>query len=915
MKLFVIRRSSLCSRPRGLGVGFCLDAHGPADRTPAALLMGAAMLAAFGAEAGAQAPSLQFALSGKHQLPPVLETTTAMVRGDVDGDGDLDLVTCSGDQSWRNRLYLNDGSGIFTDVTATNLPAAPFFGSSLALGDIDGDGDLDLVIGSGSWLGGQDVLFLNNGSGVFTDVTAARLPTTTLSYNASVALADFDGDGDLDLLLGRGGQGLAWLLHDSLLLNDGRGNFTDATATHWSVGYRDTTCLAVGDVDGDGDLDVVLGSGGYLGRRSTLWINNGSGVFRGASAGMLPAFVALDSVALGDVDGDGDLDLLAGNGTGHGLFLNNGSGTFASASSNQLPGWTGYSQDVALGDIDGDGDLDLVFANAGYQATGEQNRIFVNDGTGTFTEATAGNLPASCDTSTCVVLGDVDGDGDLDLMFGNGSRSPDRNCLYLNDGRGHFDDGAARELPDVIGDVVSVALGDIDGDGDLDLAVGKQGGYYSFWLQNRLYLNDGNGSFTDATAARMPVFLDHTWMVAFGDIDRDGDLDLAIANGPSRQNRLYLNNGQGTFTDATGSRLPAISDWSTSVAFGDVDGDRDLDLVFGNWGQQTRLYLNSGSGGFVDVTSTRLMGLAIANTNAVAFGDVDGDGDLDLVVGNSSNSTYGMQNHLLINNGGLGSFSDFTSIRMPVVLDRTNALALGDVDRDGDLDIVAGNQGQDQLLLNNGNGFFTLATASHLPVDSDSTRAVQLSDVDGDGDLDLVAGTGIKNRLYLNDGNGIFTDATATAMPAGSDGGQAVAVGDIDGDADPDQLLVGTWRNFVYRNLHRQLHTPYTLRPGYPFPLDLHAANTTASSILIALPFLSWTRVRVPLPPYGSIGITPDAGLGLAVIPSATGVARIVVNVPNQPALVGLQVFAQAMFVSAGGGIQLSNVTADRGLR
>ena len=118
--------------------------------------------------------------------------------------------------------------------------------------------------------------------------------------------------------------------------------------------------------------------------------------------------------------------------------------------------------------------------------------------------------------------------------------------------------------------------------------------------QNRLYLNDGTGTFVDATASRMPTDPDNTQAVACGDVDGDGDPDLVFGNfGTAFQNRLYLNDGTGTFADVTAARMPMDTDLTAAVAYCDVDGDGDPDLVLGNRGQ-SRLYLNDGTGTFTD---------------------------------------------------------------------------------------------------------------------------------------------------------------------------------------------------------------------------------------------------------------------------------------------------------------------------
>jgi hypothetical protein len=162
----------------------------------------------------------------------------------------------------------------------------------------------------------------------------------------------------------------------------------------------------------------------------------------------------------------------------------------------------------------------------------------------------------------------------------------------LNNGTGTFIDATAALLPVVSDDTHAVVLGDCDGDGDLDLIVGNHGKRVG--QQNRLYLNNGAGRFSDVTATRMPTFSEATGALATGDIDGDGDLDLVVGDGyPAQQNRLYLNSGAGLFSDVTATRMPALLDTTAALALGDVDGDGDLDIVVGNRsGQQNRLYLN-----------------------------------------------------------------------------------------------------------------------------------------------------------------------------------------------------------------------------------------------------------------------------------------------------------------------------------
>ncbi|MEZ6097863.1 MAG: FG-GAP-like repeat-containing protein [Pirellulaceae bacterium] len=326
--------------------------------------------------------------------------------------------------------------------------------------------------------------------------------------------------------------------------------------------------VGLGDFDGDGDLDAFFTGGTGVG--SSVWLNDGSGLFHdsGWRTGVTENQVF---VAIGDVDGDNDLDAYVVSTTADRLYLNDGAGNFSD--SGQALG-TFVSNEVVLGDVDQDGDLDAVVAV--FTET-EANVLFMNDGLGGFTQS---DQELGFGQTMGIALGDLDGDQDLDVMVAN-SGTP--NQVFLNIGGGQFIDSMQR-LGDF--DTRHITLGDLDGDGDLDAfeVHTKESEAYN---PSRVWLNDGTGSFSDAGQGIGDAT---TSQAALGDIDLDGDLDVLTANWFDEPNGLWLNDGRGGFINS-GQVIGTAT--SSQVAFGDLDGDGDLDVVIANFsGATSKVWLN-----------------------------------------------------------------------------------------------------------------------------------------------------------------------------------------------------------------------------------------------------------------------------------------------------------------------------------
>jgi len=352
-----------------------------------------------------------------------------------------------------------------------------------------------------------------------------------------IALADLDGDGDLDAFLANGRNEMPE--PNTVLLNDGKGNFHNSGQ---ELGNRESRAVILQDFDYDGDIDALV---------SDIWMgeyfwNEGDGDFLHSREIMFPDtdgyFVGLWRFQAADLNGDNKLDLFLNGCCGGGVSNGpdnwrtiNAFNTVWLSNEKNLPGPTsqkmgqGNSEAVALGDLDGDGDLDAFIANSvhldetGKTVDYDANDVWLNNGAGIFTDSTQ---RLGDQRSYSIALGDLDGDGDLDAFVGNIGADE----VWLNDGNANFINSDQR-----LGSSLTryLCLADLDGDGDLDAIVGSD-------TVGGIWLNDGKGNFED-TNQRLSY--SRGYAITVGDVDGNGTVDIVA--GKLASAKVWYNDGTG----------------------------------------------------------------------------------------------------------------------------------------------------------------------------------------------------------------------------------------------------------------------------------------------------------------------------------------------------------------------------------
>jgi hypothetical protein len=607
----------------------------------------------------------------------------------------------------------------------------------------------------------------------------------------AIAAADFNGDGHPDVVTANNNQTV------SVLLGDGKGNLGAKSDSPSGVSPTiGAAAIGVADFNADGNPDVALGG------------QDGIAILLGASGGTFkaPAMFSADShihsLALGDFNGDGFVDLAAVDDNAGKVLVFHGDGTGAFAPDSQLP--TGqYPGEIAVGDLNGDGRDDVVLTDPGA-GTVLSYLSLASGGFAPPKSAPAGTVPSP------VALADFNGDGRLDAAVGDQFESNVE--FFPGDGSGGF---GARLTTPVQSLPYFLTAGDFNGDGrrdavaaggDLSILLGRESGGFSLpasYASNstgaavadfnrdgnpdlvtvavtevRLFLGDGKGR----AAGILSVDISHSGAaVLTADLNGDGDPDLVTLGA------VYLGKGNATFSAPI--PFPAPGEGFSPMAVADVDGDGKLDLAIASPAYPGVAILRGlGNGAFGTPQIFPLSG----NPFMPAFDDFNGDGRPDLAVATLGTVAIGF-------NAGGGTFTDGPLLPVPA-----EALAVADFNGDGKPDIVAATYGDYtfQILLGKGNGQF------QAPVIFDGLPSqaffVLAQDFNGDGHADLALACGYGNAvvIVLGDGAGGFGTPKVYTLSPGfdfTDGPYILTAGDFDGDGNLDVAAAAFTRIAILR--------------------------------------------------------------------------------------------------------------------
>ncbi len=541
----------------------------------------------------------------------------------------------------------------------------------------------------------------------------------------------------------------------------------------------ENSSIAFADVDGNGSSDVLITGENSEDKSITiLYLNDGEGNFR-ESTGSSFKGVQRSSVAFADVDGNGSLDVLISgiddlDQITSTLYINDGTGNFTESIGTPFEGVLDGA--IGFSDVDGNNTQDVLITGSGIA------KLYANNGTGQFSEVAG--TPFAGVIQGSVSFADVDGNNTEDVLITGGATK-----LYVNDGNGNFTEQMGTPFGGV--SISDTDFADIDNNGTQDVLIAGDAG---FGPSISLYANDGAGNFSLVTDAPFDAVRYST--VNFEDVDGNGSADVVISgdNVSAYITKLYVNDGAGNFSEVPDAPFRGVA--GGSIAFADVDGNSSQDIlitglstVAGTDSPVAKLYVNDGSGNFLEATNSPFKS---GKLGSIAFSDVDGNNTQDVILSGRVD-TNEIFTELYINDGT----GNFTATSGPFTGIYNGSVVFADVDNNGSPDVLSSGlknpiQRVTELYINNGSGVYTEKLGNSFQ--TVSRNSVAFADVNNNGNQDLLitgynAATPSEAILYTNDGTGTFTEVESTPFTGLSDG--SIAFSDIDANGSQDLLITG----------------------------------------------------------------------------------------------------------------------------
>ncbi len=721
--------------------------------------------------------------------------------GDFNGDGKLDTVSWeNGGSIYELDVALGNGDGTFQSKLVQNtFPNEQLNVEAMAVGDFNGDGNLDVAVwGTNNVANASQVtIFLGNGNGTFNLGNTYTAPSSA-GYNPgsnSLYVADFNGDGKLDLAALTPYNGVF------IFLGNGEGTFQPA------VGYStvdpnhpsnyDAYGMAVGDLNGDGKLDIAVSENAGM----AVLLNSGTGTFGTATyygSGSIAPFASEEGIAIGALTTNKENDIVITGYYGQVLvYLNQGKGTFAAPTVAATLGNTSWL--VSIADINGDKKMDLVVSD--YYG---EIFTFLGKGNGTFTAGSS--YPLEVDSSpTTMILADFNNDGALDIF-----KAGDQ--LYYGQvtlGRG---DGTFQSNPaygwTAAGRGDNLVAADFNGDGIPDVAFSYVAGA-GYQGEFGVMLGSSHGALGNPTfvAVGPADCFNYPEWIATGDVNGDGKADIVatLLNNSAtgcENNMVAVLTGKGTgkFNKPVYYSTGATAQ-SYEVFLADVNGDGKPDIITSNADGTISVLLNKGTGTFGTASVISSVAALNPHGNSLAIADFTGNGIADIAV-----ATYGLQSnvYVLLGNGD-GTFqAPITVVAAPY----TYALAAGDFNKDGKMDLLVTLQGACysgsgyaayEFLEGNGDGTFAAGPVNCLG-GGNYPMYPAVADLNGDGKLDAFipllqseSTSELGPALLEGNGDGTFTRigySNSIGQFYTGQGNPTAVIADFNGDGMPDIAVV-----------------------------------------------------------------------------------------------------------------------------